>query len=45
MVRAEAVTSKFIRDLRACHRNAVIILYQWDSMTLTRGPSRQAVAL
>lgn len=38
MVRAEAVTGKFIRDLRACHRNAVIILYQWDSMTLTRGP-------
>lgn len=38
MIRAEAVTRQFIRDLKSRHRNAVIILYQWDSMTLTKGP-------
>lgn len=38
LIRAEAVTRKFIVELRACHKNAAIFLYQWDSMTLTRGP-------
>jgi len=38
LIRAEAVTRKFIVELRACHKNAAILLYQWDSMTLTRGP-------
>jgi hypothetical protein len=38
LIRAEAVTRKFIGELRACHKSAAIFLYQWDSMTLTRGP-------
>jgi hypothetical protein len=38
MIRAEAITKKFICDLRGYHRNAAILLYQWDSMTLTKGP-------
>jgi hypothetical protein len=38
LIRAEAVTRKFIVELRTCHKNAAIFLYQWDSMTLTRGP-------
>jgi hypothetical protein len=38
LIRAEAVTKKFLGDLRAYHKDAAIFLYQWDSMTLTRGP-------
>lgn len=38
LIRAEAVTRKFIIDLRGCHKSAAIFLYQWDSMSLTRGP-------
>jgi hypothetical protein len=38
LIRAEAVTRKFISDFKACHRNASILFYQWDSMVLTRGP-------
>ncbi|MDR3725101.1 MAG: hypothetical protein P4K83_11515 [Terracidiphilus sp.] len=38
LIRAEAVTREFISELRVCHKSAAIFLYQWDSMTLTRGP-------
>jgi hypothetical protein len=38
LIRAEAVTREFIFELRASHKNAAVFLYQWDSMTLTKGP-------
>lgn len=38
MIRAEAVTKKFICNLKGYHKNAKVILYQWDSMSHTRGP-------
>jgi hypothetical protein len=38
IIRAEAVTRKVLLDLKRTHPNAKLILYQWDSMTLTRGP-------
>jgi lipopolysaccharide/colanic/teichoic acid biosynthesis glycosyltransferase len=38
LIRAEAATRKFISDLRTFHKGASIFLYQWDSMTLTKGP-------
>jgi hypothetical protein len=38
IIRGEAVTRKFLAGLKSSHPNAKIILYQWDSMALTRGP-------
>ena len=38
IIRAEAVTRKFLLDLKWYHPNIKLILYQWDSMSLTRGP-------
>jgi hypothetical protein len=38
IIRAEAVTRNFLLQLKRSHPNAKLILYQWDSMTLTRGP-------
>jgi hypothetical protein len=38
VIRGEAITGKALRDLRTYHKNAVVLLYQWDSMSLTKGP-------
>ncbi len=38
LIRGEAITQKFIVDLKSTHKNVKIVYYLWDSLNHTKGP-------